>query len=81
MASRLLMIRPAWCDICQRVAGMPLGIEIAAAWVRVMPCAEIAAQLMALETPYQIADERHHSLRALFESTWRAARRWENSAC
>jgi predicted ATPase/DNA-binding SARP family transcriptional activator len=57
--------------ICQRVAGMPLGIEIAAAWVRVMPCAQIAAQLMALETPYQIADPRHHSLRALFESTWR----------
>ena len=58
-------------DICQRVAGMPLGIEIAAAWVRVMPCAQIAAQLMALETPYQIADVRHHSLRTLFESTWR----------
>ena len=58
-------------QICQRVAGMPLGIEIAAAWVRTMSCAEIAVQLIALETPYQIADERHHSLRALFESTWR----------
>ncbi|HYO87347.1 MAG TPA: BTAD domain-containing putative transcriptional regulator, partial [Candidatus Limnocylindrales bacterium] len=58
-------------QICQRVAGMPLGIEIAAAWVRAMPCAEIAAQFIALETPYQIADERHHSLRALFDSTWR----------
>ena len=31
--------------ICRLVEGMPLGIELAAAWVRVLPCAEIAQEL------------------------------------
>ena len=31
--------------ICAQVEGMPLAIELAASWVRVMPCAEIARQL------------------------------------
>ena len=29
--------------ICRQVEGMPLALELAASWVRVMPCAEIAA--------------------------------------
>ena len=31
--------------ICAQVEGMPLAIELAASWVRVMSCAEIARQL------------------------------------
>jgi DNA-binding CsgD family transcriptional regulator len=31
--------------ICQLVGGMPLGIELAASWVRLLPCAEIAREI------------------------------------
>ena len=31
--------------VCQQVEGMPLALELAASWVRVMPCAEIARQI------------------------------------
>src|SRR5262249_22051442 len=30
--------KPAVAHICRLVGGMPLGIELAAAWVRVLPC-------------------------------------------
>ncbi|MFN8379461.1 MAG: BTAD domain-containing putative transcriptional regulator [Anaerolineae bacterium] len=56
--------------ICQRVEGMPLGIELAASWVRVMTCKEIAEEILGLETPYHTGEVRHHSLQALFENSW-----------
>ena len=31
--------------ICRMVEGSPLGIELAAAWVRLLPCREIAAEI------------------------------------
>ena len=31
--------------ICQVVEGIPLAVELAAAWVRVMPCADIAREV------------------------------------
>ena len=31
--------------ICQRVEGMPLGLELAASWLRAMTCQQIAAQM------------------------------------
>jgi predicted ATPase len=31
--------------ICQVVEGIPLAVELAAAWVRIMPCAEIAREV------------------------------------
>src|SRR5258708_304699 len=31
--------------ICQLVEGMPLGLELAASWVRLLPCSRIAEQL------------------------------------
>ncbi len=57
--------------ICQLVEGMPLGIEIAAAWLRIMPPAAIAAELLDLEAPQRNLPERHRSLRALFDHIWR----------
>lgn len=61
--------------ICRLVDGMPLGIELAAAWVSMLPCAEIADEIEAtigfLETSMRDVPERHRSLRAAFDHSWR----------
>jgi len=61
--------------ICRLVDGMPLGIELAAAWVSVLPCIEIADEIEAtigfLETSMRDVPERHRSLRAAFDQSWR----------
>lgn len=60
--------------ICRRLEGMPLGIELAAAWVRILPLAEILAEIersldfLAAHGPQ--ADARHRSLRAVFDQSW-----------
>jgi predicted ATPase/DNA-binding SARP family transcriptional activator len=60
--------------ICQLVAGSPLGLELAAAWVSFFSPAELAARLEKdldfLAAPRD-APERHHSLRATFLHSWR----------
>ncbi len=61
--------------ICQLVDGMPLGIELAAAWVRVLTCDEIADE-MARSLDFLVRADRdvaprHHSMRAVFDSSWR----------
>ena len=61
--------------ICRLVDGMPLGIELAAAWVSMLPCAEIADEIERtigfLETSMRDVPERHRSLRAAFDHSWR----------
>ena len=60
--------------ICQRVEGMPLGLELAACWLRAMSCRQIAAHMGSLDfltSPLRNVPERHHSLRAVFEQSWR----------
>jgi predicted ATPase/class 3 adenylate cyclase len=61
--------------ICRLVDGMPLGIELAAAWVSMLPCSEIADEIERtigfLETSMRDAPERHRSLRAAFDHSWR----------
>lgn len=61
--------------VCQLVGGMPLGIELAAAWVRVLSCEEIADE-MARSLDFLVRADRdvaprHHSMRAVFDSSWR----------
>jgi predicted ATPase/DNA-binding NarL/FixJ family response regulator len=60
--------------ICQMVEGIPLAIELAAAWVRIMPCAEIAREversLDILTTTTRNVPEKHRSMRAAFERSW-----------
>ncbi len=60
--------------ICQQMEGMPLGLELAASWLRAMPCHQIAAQvanhLNFLSTPLRNIPERHRSLRAVFDQSW-----------
>ncbi len=61
-------------DICRTVEGLPLGIELAASWLRTMPCQQIAEQIKRdldfLATPLRNVPERHRSLRAVFEHSW-----------
>jgi len=60
--------------ICQLVDGMPLGIELAAAWVRALTPAEIAEELARnvdfLARANRDAAPRHRSMRAIFEHSW-----------
>jgi len=65
---------PAVAQICRLAAGMPLGIELAAAWVPTVPVATIAAELAAsldmLETTMRDVPARHRSARAVFAHSW-----------
>jgi predicted ATPase/DNA-binding SARP family transcriptional activator len=60
--------------ICQLVEGMPLGIELAAAWVRVLPCQTIAQELEQsldlLTATWQNLPPRHRSIRTVFDHSW-----------
>lgn len=60
--------------ICRLVGGLPLGIELAAAWLRLISCQEIASEIERsldfLTSPYPDIPERHHSLQAVFEHSW-----------
>jgi predicted ATPase/DNA-binding SARP family transcriptional activator len=61
-------------EICHLVAGLPLGIVLAAAWVRHLPPARIAAAIRAnldfLASTARDAPPQHSSLRAVFEHSW-----------
>ena len=61
--------------VCRLVYGMPLGIELAAAWASTLPCSEIADEIERnigfLETTMHDVPQRHRSLRAAFEGSWR----------
>ena len=54
---------------------MPLGIELAAAWVSMLSCVEIADEIERnvdfLATSMRDVPERHRSLRAAFDQSWR----------
>jgi predicted ATPase/DNA-binding SARP family transcriptional activator len=60
--------------ICKMVEGMPLGIELAAAWTSILSPLEIAEaagkSLDFLTSAMGDVQERHRSLRAVFESSW-----------
>ncbi len=66
---------PEALKLCKLLEGSPLGIELAAAWVRLMPLAdirsEVARNLDFLASSARNATGRHQSLRATFEHSWR----------
>ncbi len=66
--------RGAVAKTCRMLEGMPLGIELAAAWVRTLSCREIAGQIERnmdfLATSVRDLPERHRSLRAVFNQSW-----------
>jgi len=71
-------------DICHLVAGMPLGIELAASWVELLSPAEIAAEIRNgldfLETGLHNIPDRQRSIRLVFESTWNRLSQIEQAA-
>ncbi len=60
--------------ICQLVEGMPLGVELAAAWAGARSCGEIAQEiernLDILTTSLRNVPARQRSVRATFEYSW-----------
>ena len=66
--------RPYVSRICQLVEGMPLGIEMAAAWTRTLPCEEIAQRIEEhldfLATSTRDVPERHRNMFAVFNYSW-----------
>jgi len=61
--------------ICRHVDGMPLAIELAAAWVRTLSCGEISHEiergLDILSISARDLPTRHRSMRAVFEHSWK----------
>lgn len=61
--------------ICTLLEGMPLGLELAASWARMLTAEEIAAEIERgldfLTLSERGAPLRHRSLRAVFDHTWR----------
>jgi predicted ATPase/DNA-binding CsgD family transcriptional regulator len=60
--------------ICRLVEGMPLALELAAAWVKVLPCSAIADEMTRsldfLATTQRDLPPRHRSIRAAFDQSW-----------
>ncbi|WP_166509461.1 BTAD domain-containing putative transcriptional regulator [Blastococcus sp. TF02-8] len=67
---------PAVLDICRRLDGMPLALELAAARLRTLGVAQIAARLddrfELLTGGSRVALPRHQTLRAVVEWSWDA---------
>jgi len=61
-------------NICQIVQGMPLAIELAAAWLHILNVDEITEELEKgldiLATEVRDAPERHRSIHAVFDHSW-----------
>jgi DNA-binding SARP family transcriptional activator/predicted ATPase len=87
-------VQPAFClsaddvlslaRICRSLVGMPLAIELAAAWVDVLSLADIAAEISNnlgfLEAEWQDVPRRHRSVRAVFDTSWNRLGRAQQEA-
>jgi predicted ATPase/Tfp pilus assembly protein PilF len=76
--------RAAIVDICRHVEGLPLALELAAAWVRVLPCRTIAEELRQgtelLQTSGSGHPARHAGIDVVFEQSWRRLTEVEREA-
>ncbi len=61
--------------ICQVTEGIPLALELAASWIKTLACHEIAAEidngLAILSTRLRNLPERHRTMHAVFDQSWR----------
>ncbi len=60
--------------ICRLLEGLPLGVELAATWMRLLSVQEIADEIEQnigfLASSLRDVPERHRSLRAVFDYSW-----------
>lgn len=60
--------------ICRLVEGLPLALELAAAWVRTIPCGDLAqaieTEMTALTGRHRNRPARQHSLDAVVRTSW-----------
>ena len=70
--------------ICQLVEGVPLGIELAAAWLDMLAPADIAIEIERsldfLEADWANLPSRQRSLRAVFNGSWQLLNAEEQTA-
>lgn len=70
-------------DICRIVEGMPLGLELAASWLQLSSCQQVAdllAEDVALvESTLRDIPERHRNLDRVFEQSWQLLSELEQS--
>jgi len=79
-AARARAVNPAFdlaaaigpvADICRRLDGLPLALELAATWVRLLPAAEIASELAgSIEGIDLLGQGGEVDLHAVFERSW-----------
>ena len=66
---------PAILRICHLVDGIPLALELAAAWVRILTCDEISKEIERsldfLSISVRDIPPRHRSMRAVFDHSWK----------
>ncbi len=84
---RLTLFEDDLCEvarICRLVEGLPLGIELAVSAIRTRSIAQVAASLESgkedLAVSYRDLPERHRSIRAVFEHSWRLLTPQEQTA-
>jgi len=74
----------AIADICRQLDGLPLALELAAAWTRILSCDAIAAELREgaglLRTDDPVRPARHASFEVVFDHSWRLLRDSERAA-
>lgn len=62
-------------QICRIVDGAPLAIELAAAWLKALPCEQVLRELTdsndLLATSLRNVPARHRSMRAVLDQSWR----------
>jgi len=70
--------------ICRQVGGLPLALELAAAWTRVLSCTAIADELRQGSELLHASDAaqpaRHASMEVVFDQSWRLLRDVERKA-
>jgi len=71
-------------DICRQVEGLPLALEVAASWTRVLSCDAIASELRRGTEVLQSVDParpaRHASMEVVFDQSWRLLTEIERAA-
>ena len=74
---------PTVLRICELVEGMPLALELAAAWLKMLSMEEVADEIEKgidiLADEYVGGADRHGSVRAIFLETWQRLKKEERT--